>query len=149
MAYKYSFDKFDKESMGRSSGSNITISLKKSVETARFLRGKKVSTAIHLLEGIIDQKTAVPFVRYGTEMAHRRGKGIAAGGFPVKVAQEFLRLVKSAQKNAVEQEVSGDLYLLGVSARQGNKRHHTGRNPGKMKSTNVEIVVGVKEVAKK
>lgn len=141
----YAFENFNKETMARASASNLSISLKKSTETLREIRGKKVSTVINYLNQVIEQKTPVAYRRYGSEMAHRRGKGIAAGGFPVKVAKEVLKLVESASKNASELELGDKLYVISASVRKGPTRYHNGRNSGKMKSANVEIIVGVKE----
>lgn len=146
MGYNYSFEKFNKETMARACSTNVAISMKKSVETARSIRGKKLSYVINFLEKVAEKKAVVPYKRYIAEMPHRRGKGIATGGFPVKVTEEFLRVIKSAQKNASENEIEGELYLLAVSVRQGTGRYHNGRYMGrKMKSTNLEVVVGVKE----
>ncbi len=146
MAYKYSFQNFDKETMARASATNLSISLKFSVETLKQIRGKKVSAAISFLKEVIAQKTPVPYNRYGAEMAHRRGKGISTGGFPVKVAEEVLKLVESAAKNASEQELGEKLYIISASARKGTTRYHYGRYSGRqMKSSNVEIVVGGKK----
>jgi len=142
---KYAFENFNKETMERASASNLSISLKKSTETLREIRGKKVSTAISFLNQVVEQKTPVSYRRYGAEMAHRKGKGMAAGGFPVSVAKEVLKLVNSAVKNASEQELGEDLYIISASARKGITRYHNGRNSGKMKSTTVEVIVGVKE----
>jgi large subunit ribosomal protein L22 len=145
MTYKYAFDKYDNESMARAFNSNSPISLKKAVETARLIRGKKVSRAIDMLERVIDKKMAVPYRKYRAEVAHQRGKGVDTGGFPVNVAKEFLRLLKSAQSNASEKEISSELYIISASVRQGVGRFHNGRNVGrKMKSTNVEVIVGEK-----
>jgi large subunit ribosomal protein L22 len=145
MANNYSFQNFDKETMARSSGTNLKISLKKSVEVLKAIRGKKVSTVINYLNDVINQKAVVPYTRYNSEMPHKRGKGIYAGGYPVHVAKEVLVLVKNAQKNALEQEISGELYVISASARKGTQRYHFGRYSGrKMKSTNVEIIVGVR-----
>jgi large subunit ribosomal protein L22 len=99
------------------------------------------------LEGVINKETVVPYRRYRAEMAHKKGKGIDTGGFPVSVAKEVLRLLKSAQKNALEKELSEEnLYVISASARKGPSRYHYGRYSGrKMKSTNVEIVVGERD----
>ena len=70
-------------------------------------------------------------------MPHKRGKGVDTGGFPVNVAKEVLKLLKSAQKNASDRELGEKLYVLAVSARKGTARYHYGRKAGtKMKSTN-------------
>lgn len=146
MAYNYSYEGFNKEVMARSSSTNSAISLKKTVETTKEIRGKKVSTVINFLEKVIEKDAVVPYRKYRAEMAHQRGKGIDTGGFPVNVAKELLRLINSAVKNAKEQEISGNLYLISVSARKGTNRYHAGRYSGrKMKSTNVEVIVGVKQ----
>jgi len=152
MAYAYSFQAFNKETMARAHAVALPISLKKTVETANFIRGKKVSFVKNLLKEVIEQKKAVPYRRYNSDMPHKKGKGIAAGGYPVFVAKEVLRLIEGAEKNAKELEISGDLYLVSVSARKGNTRYHPGRYSGrKMKSTSVEVFVGLrsKEVSKK
>lgn len=146
MAYKYAFQGFNSESMARAHEANLQISMKKSVELARALQGKKVSSAVIYLNQVIDQKAVVPYLRYIKEMPHRRGKGIMAGGYPVNVAKGFLKVLENAQKNAAELEISGELYVLSSSSRQGSSRYHTGRYAGrKMKSTNVEVIVGVRK----
>ncbi len=146
MAYKYAYQGYNKETMARAFSSNLQISLKKSVETARNIKGKKVDSVIKYLEAVAEQNAVVPYRKFNTEMPHRRGKGIAAGGYPVNVAKEFLKLIKSAKKNAVEQEITGELYLKSISVRKGTQRYHNGRYFGrKMKSTNVEVIVGIKE----
>jgi len=147
MAYKYSFNNFNKETMAKSSSTNVAISLKKSVETLKAVKGKKVSTVKDFLGKVIEKKAVVPYTRYKAEMGHKRGKGIDTGGYPVHVAKEVLRLVAAAEKNASEQEISGDLFVLNASCRKGSARYHNGRYSGrKMKSTNMEVIVGVKEM---
>lgn len=146
MGYKYAFQEFNKETMARACGSNLKISLKKTVETAKVLKGKKVSTAINFLEKVIELKAVVPYKRYKAEVGHKRGKGIDTGGFPTLVAKEILSLIKSAQKNASEAEINGELYVLSVSARKGTSRYHPSRYSGRsMKSTSLEVIIGLKE----
>ncbi len=145
MTYNYSYQEFNNETMARACVTNAGVSLKKSVEVARFIRGKKLTYAISLLEKVSEQKIPVPYKKYRAEMPHRRGKGIDAGGYPVHVANEFLRLLKSAQKNASEKEIGSELYVLAVSSRKGSSRYHYGRYAGRsMKSTNIEVIVGAK-----
>lgn len=150
MAYKYSYEAFNKETMARASSTNLQISLKKTVETANAVKGKKVVTAISYLEKVMDEKVPVPYKRYTMAIAHRPGKGISTGGYPVKVAKELIRLINAATKNAKEQEISGELYVLSVSGRKGTTRYHPGRYQGRvMKSTNLEVIVGTRSVSKK
>ncbi len=144
--YKYAYEKFNKETMARACSVNAKISLKKSVEVSNAIKGKRLKTAISYLEKVTEQKSVVPYRRFKQEMAHKKGKGIDTGGYPVLVAKSFLSILKSAQKNASEAEISGELYVISASVRQGSSRYHYGRYSGRsMKSTNVEIIVGLKE----
>jgi ribosomal protein uL22 len=149
MTYKYSYEKFDKEKMARANAVNLPVSLKKSVETLKTIKGKRVESAITFLESVTEQKSVVPYNKYRTEMPHKRGAGIAAGGFPVNVAKAILVLLRNAQKNAAEQEISGTLYVQSASCRKGSRRYHMGRNMGRlMKSTTIEVIVAGREVKK-
>ena len=146
MTQKYAFEEINKETMAVASARNLMISMKKSVELAREVRGKRVKVAIDYLERVIEKKAVVPYRRYKQEVAHQRGKGIDTGGYPVNVAKEILRLLKSAQKNAQDKELGDNLYVVSVSARKGTSRYHPGRYMGRrMKSTNLEVVVGVRK----
>jgi large subunit ribosomal protein L22 len=143
----YSYEKLDDVKMAKSSGSNLKISFKKSVELSRALRGKKVDFAIKYLEKVTLQKQVVPYVRFKAEMAHKKGAGIDTGGYPVIVAKEFLKLVKSAKKNASEKGLDEkNLVVVSISAKKGTSRYRMGRYSGRhMKSTTVEVIVGDKK----
>ena len=144
--YKYSFQGYDKTNMARASGTNLKISLKKTVEVCKAINGKRINTTIDFLEKVINQKSVVPYTRYKKEVAHKRGKGIDTGGYPKNVATELLKLIKSAQKNAQERELGENLYIASASCRKGVRRYRFGRFMGrKMKSTNVEIILIAKE----
>jgi large subunit ribosomal protein L22 len=140
----YSYEKLDNSKMAKSSGKNLKISFKKSVELSRELKNKKVDLAIKYLEKIIDLKQVVPYRRFKAEMAHKKGAGVDTGGYPVNVAKEFLKLLKSAKKNADNVSLDDEnLIVISISARKGTSRYRMGRYSGRsMKSTNVEIIVG-------
>jgi len=145
MAYKYSYENFDKETMAKASSTNLSISLKKTVETANAIKGKTVTNALVYLNKVTEEKIAVPYKRYVMGVAHQKGKGIASGGYPVNVAKELIRLINGAKKNAEEKEISGELYVISVSGRKGTTRYRPGRFSGRvMKSTNLEVIVGLK-----
>ena len=144
--YKYSYQNYDKTIMARASGNNLKISLKKTVEVCKAIKGKKLKTAIDFLEKVTKQEAVVSYTRYKREVAHKRGKGIDTGGYPKNVATELLKLIKSAQKNAEERELGDDLHIITASCRKGVSRYHYGRYSGrKTKATHIEIIVGIKE----
>ena len=147
---KYAFENINKETMAKASSRNLSISTKKSVETCKFIRNKKVDSAIYALEMVLEKKMAIPYTRFFQESAHQKGRGIDNGGYPINVVKEVLRLLKAAKKNASEAEISGTLYVISASARQGPSRLKMGRYPGReAKNTHLEIIVGVKESSKK
>lgn len=149
MAYKYSFTNFDAKTMARASATNTRISMKKSVEVAREIQGKKLSVAIAFLERVVEEKQIVQFRRYNTEMPHKRGKGVMSGGYPVNVAKQFLLVLHNAKKNAENLNLGEELKVISASARQGNSRYKMSRLSGrKMKSTNVEVIVAQVESKK-
>lgn len=148
MAYKYAYETFNSSKMARASTVNARISFKKSVEVARALTGKKVSVAKRYLEDVAKQEQVVEYRRFNTEMPHKKGKGIMAGGFPVNVAKQFLLVLKNVEKNAENLELgeADELRIVSASARQGTGRYKMSRMSGrKMKSTHVEIIVAQDE----
>lgn len=142
MAYNYSYQQFDEKTMARASASNTRISMKKSVEVAKAIQGKKVHVAKRFLENVVAQEQVVEYKRYNTEMPHRKGKGVMSGGFPVNVAKQFLIVLHNATKNAENLNLGDELKIISCSARQGSSRYKMSRLSGrKMKSTNVEIIL--------
>ena len=145
MAYKYAFNDYNKEVMARACRTNVPISLKKSVELANYLRGRKVTDALRILDEIEQLKRPIPYKRYFQEMAHKKGKGIATGGYPVKVAKAFRKLFKIAIAAAKEKELGdeNDLVIVAISARKGERMWRFGRHLGRMaKRTHIEVVLG-------
>lgn len=76
-------------------GKDSRISTKHSIAICRFIRGKKIDEAIFLLEQVSKMKKAVPMKG---ELPHR--KGMAGGRWPVKAAQQFIKLLKQLAANA-------------------------------------------------
>jgi large subunit ribosomal protein L22 len=126
----------------KASGRNIGISRKDSVEVANFIRGKMVSKAKILLEGVIAKDVVVPYRRYNRDRGHKRGK-VAAGRYPVKTSTEVLKLIESAEANAVNKGMNADeLFISEIIANKGNGQMHHGRKRGReMKRTHLEIKV--------
>ena len=65
----------------------------------------RADEAVEYLKQVFDRKREVPFHRYARNVGHQKslnGKtfGTAAGRYPVKAAAEYIRLIRSAQKNA-------------------------------------------------
>ncbi|MFP4401727.1 MAG: 50S ribosomal protein L22 [Candidatus Nanoarchaeia archaeon] len=144
MTYNYSFQRFDPTTMARGCAINTRISLKKSVEVSRAIKGMRVSRAKEYLQDVMAQKQVVEYKRFNQEMPHKRGKGIMAGGFPVNVAEQFFKVLHNCEQNAQNLNLgeAEDLRIVSASVRQGAGRYKMSRLSGrKMKATHIEIIV--------
>ena len=61
--------------MARASGNNLTISLKKTVEVCKAIKGKKLKTALDFLEKVTKQEAVVPYTRYKRGSSPQKRKG--------------------------------------------------------------------------
>ncbi len=107
---------------------NAVISFKTSMELAKEIKGKKVSSAKKLLEGLLDQKRDVD------------------GQYHTKTAKKLLEIVKSAEANAKNKDMNVDrLFVRNARADKAERRNlaksrtpHRGR---KGKSASIEVIV--------
>ena len=125
---------------------NVAISTKQSVEIANFIRKKHIQKAKMILQEAIDHKKAIPFKRYNKDMGHKPGK-IAAGRYPEKSAQAFIRLLNTVQANAENKGLDANTLIIDeIKADKGPQQWHYGRlKRRKMKNTNLFIKVMEKE----
>jgi large subunit ribosomal protein L22 len=133
---------YDGKKMARAHGIALPISMKKAVELCSFIRGKELAKAISLLEGVLDERIAVPFRRYakgGT--GHKPGMG--PGRYPKKACLEVIKLLRQAQANAKNKGLDAtNLVVNSILAKKGAQSWHFGRQRGRrMKRTHVEITV--------
>ncbi|HJJ90256.1 MAG TPA: 50S ribosomal protein L22 [Methanocorpusculum sp.] len=98
-------NKLTGDNIARAKANELGCSPKHAVEIAHLIRNMMADDAISYLEQVINLKKAVPFHRYARNVSHQRclnGKtfGTSSGRYPVKAAAEYLRLIRSAQKNS-------------------------------------------------
>jgi len=94
--------KLDDENVVKASLREVDLSMKKTRELLRSLKGMRLPHAREFLEGVIALRRAVPYKRFKKKVPHRRG--MAAGRYPVKSAKMILKLLDSLEANA---EVKG------------------------------------------
>ena len=130
-------------------GENLRISRKLAVEVATFIRGKTLTDAKKKMENVMALKVAVPFRKYHMDLGHKKGH-IGPGRFPSNVAKEVLRLLKSAEMNAVNKGLDAEsLYVSRIVSHRGNTQMKPGRLRGrKAKRTHIEITLTEKEKKK-
>ena len=126
----------------RALGVSLPVSLKKSVEVCRFIRGKPLGKAIRLLELAKQKKVAVPFTRF-----NRGGTGhkpnIGPGRYPVAVCAELIKLLRQAEANAQGRGLNAQsMVIRNAIAKKGQTTPRYGRQRGRQaKRTHVEVVV--------
>jgi len=126
------------------------ISTKVSIEIANFLRGKTTKEAKTILEQVLKKKQAIPFKKFTNGLGHRKGKGIAAGRYPEKATESFLKLIKQCEANAQAKGLSDDLKIIHLVAQKGTNTFHQGRQRRRRyKRTHLEIVLEEQESEKK
>lgn len=133
---------YDKKSMARAMGVAIPVSTKKTVEVCSFVKGRELSKAIRLLEGVIAEQVAVPFHKYAKGGTGHR-PGIGTGRYPKNVCTEVIKLLRQAEANARNKGINATgLVVSSILAKKAAKAWHFGRQRRRqMKRTHVEVVV--------
>ena len=72
---------YDEKTMAKAMGVALHISTKKTVELCTFIRGKELSKAVRLLEGVIKEDIAIPFRKYAKGGTGHK-PGIGPGRYP-------------------------------------------------------------------
>ena len=141
MANNYSEKGYNKENMARAIGRSLPISFKQSIELCNFIRNKKVNYAKEVLSNIANQKLALPFRRFNSNMGHK--KKIMAGRYPKKTSTKILDLINHVEANAQFKGLNtANLVITHINANKASKVAHFGRKRSReAKRTHVEIIV--------
>ncbi|WOF15513.1 50S ribosomal protein L22 [Methanoplanus sp. FWC-SCC4] len=141
--------KMEAEQIARAKANELPISPKHAIEITRFIKGKTTKEAIAYLEDVVALKKAIPFKRFNRNVAHKRGLDKwDAGRYPVKASSEFLKVLRSVEKNA--EYIGLDTEKLEIFFATSNRgRRQRGIFPRAMgratakfaESANVEIMV--------
>jgi len=94
---------------------SLPISTKYSIAICRFIKGKKIDKAIEDLEQVIVKKKSVPMKG---EIPHRKGPGkigSGSGRFPKKASENFIKLLKSLNANAINHDVEEPVIVEAVA----------------------------------
>lgn len=142
MAYKYTYQGYDKEKMARAVGVSLPISYKQSREICHHLKHRGTDAAKNILSRVLEKKQAIPFKRFNMDVGHK--PGIAAGRYPRNATREILKLIESAESNANNKGINGDLYITHMNAHRAPSHPRSGRTPGEAKRAHVEVVVEAK-----
>ncbi|HJJ56170.1 MAG TPA: 50S ribosomal protein L22 [Methanocorpusculum sp.] len=118
-------NKINGDDIAKAKLNEVSCSPKHAIEISKFIVNMTAENAIDYLEQVIDLKKAVPFHRFTRNVAHKRclnGKkmGQVSGRYPVKAATEYVRLIRSAQKNAEYKGLNPEkMVIIHSSANKG------------------------------
>ncbi|MFT4297614.1 MAG: 50S ribosomal protein L22 [Candidatus Woesearchaeota archaeon] len=145
MTFGYTIKKID-ENMAKAVGLDLPISFKQSIEICNYIRGDSVAKAKKKLEDAISGKKPIPFRKYTNEKKNKKGN-LLAGRYPIKACTNILKLLKSAESNAVFKGLnSKGLVILHLSVKSAPGAWHYGRQRRRrMKRSHVEVIL--KEVS--
>ena len=129
-------------------GFELDISPKKAVEVCRFIRGMKVLEAVNYLEDVVEKKRPIPYKRFTGGAGHRKGKALAGGGYPVKVAAEVIKVLESAMSNAEYKDLDPEeMRIKVIAAHRGRTniayrpRAHGRSTPFNNETVNIEVIL--------
>jgi large subunit ribosomal protein L22 len=130
------------EKINRAIGRDLPISTKQSIEICSYIRGRSVKKSKYILQKVIEKEMAIPFKRFNKDMGHRPGR-MAAGRYPIKSCQNILKILNSAESNAVSNGSNVDnLFIKNAIANKASQPLHTGRKiRRKMKRAHIEIIL--------
>ena len=133
---------FDEKTMAKAQAVSLPVSLKQSVEVCNFIRNRKYSQTIRLLQNVTSMKVAVPYTRFNRGGTGHK-PGIGPGRYPVKACNYILKLLRSVNANASQKGLDTDnLVIKAVVAKQGAKVLKYGRKRGiTAKRTHIEVIV--------
>jgi large subunit ribosomal protein L22 len=145
-------EELDPEKTAKASGREIRVSHKHAREVCKTIKGMMLSNAKTYLRDVMEKRKAVPFRRFKKKLGHRHGLlKAAAGRYPVKTAQQVLKVVEGAEANAENKGLDVDrLRIIHAAAYPGMKikrympRAHGRSSPKYETTTHIEIVLDEK-----
>ncbi|MBR9703763.1 50S ribosomal protein L22 [Candidatus Woesearchaeota archaeon] len=145
--YKYAYNG-PEEGTARAVHIDAPISTKVAIEISNYLRGRSTVKAKAILERVLAYKEAIPYKRFTDGVGHKPGL-IAAGRYPQKAAEVFLKLITLAETNAHNKGLAEELMISHLLGHKASAQWHFGRQRRrKMKRTHVEIVLKEMELEK-
>ena len=97
---KYGYKAKDDKKIAKTAVQNQKISWKDSIEICRVIKDKNINKMINFLTDVTDMKKVIPYKRYIKDLAHKKGKGMTSGKYPIKTAKIFIKMLNNLKNNA-------------------------------------------------
>jgi len=139
-----------KETTAKVVGLDLPFSTKHAIEISDFIRYKSIQKARTQLQLTINKELAIPLKRFHKDRGHRKGEHIAQGFYPQKASKYIISLLNSLESNAKDKGMDQSLLVISeIIPNRAAGRWHSGRNRGRMKSTNLTIYAKEKKQKEK
>lgn len=145
--HDYSVEVDDKIS-AKAMGKEVHVSPKDCQEICKKIKGMRLEEAQEYLDSVSKKEKPVPYSRHDGKKAHRKGKGIDSGGFPVKAAKAVLEILENVESNAEYKGLDYEkLRIIHASTKEGIKypgfqaRAFGRASPSDTPTSNIEMVV--------
>lgn len=138
--YGYSIKDMN-ETRVRSVMRDVPMSYKTAVMIGRRIKGMPAAKAILFLQNVQKLAIAVPYTTFNDSVGHKPGS-MGPGRYPVKAAQLFEMLIKSAVANAEDKGLGKEVSVEFVVGQRASQPWHHGRQGRrKFKRSHVEVVL--------
>ncbi len=117
-------------------GMSLHISSKNSFAICKSLKGKTPDRALEFLEKVLRKKAAIPMPK--REVAHRPGKGMAGGKYPINAVREIVVLLNQLKANANVNQIENPIITIAKADKASRPMKRGGRQA---KRTHVYIEV--------
>ena len=105
---------------------SLPISTKMSVEICRNIRYLGLAKAKRVLQDVVSMKRALPIKRFDFDLGHK--PGMAAGRYPIKASQAFIKLLNSLESNAENKGLNvNNLVIVHANANKAENTRRHGR----------------------
>ncbi len=149
MSYPYTFKFPEGTKVGKVFAWNLPISRKHSIEIARMIRYLPVKLAKEWLEKVLKKEMAVPFYTYNRDVPHRPTSHlhpyfkVKYGRYPEKATKYILKMINSAEKNAINLGLDPDkLFIIHIAAHKGTSVYKMKRRwRVRRKLSHIEVIV--------
>jgi len=150
MGNPYTFQFPENVKVAKAFSWNLPISRKHSIEIARMVRYLPVKLAKEWLRKVIEKEMAVPFFTYNRDIPHRKTNQIHPyfkvkfGRFPEKASRYILKVIESAEKNAINLGMNPEkLFIIHIAGHKGTTAYKIKRRwRVRRKLTHVEVILG-------
>ncbi len=131
------------------SGRELKVSHKAAREVCKAIKGMDLILAKDYLRDVIIKKKAIPYKRFTKKLGHKGGLTNAfAGRYPIKTAEQVLRVLQAAQANAENKGLDTERLQIihscaypGMKLKRYTPRAHGRASPKYNTTTHIEIAL--------